>query len=1056
MVFAQPDNLYFFALFILFAGAWIAYAMWHRKVRHRAGDEPLIAAMTATVDHRGRLLRRIFQLTGMALIIFALAQPQWGMSDEEIQQEAIDIVFALDMSRSMLAEDIAPNRLTASNQEVLETMNRLSSDRVGLVIFTSLSFVQSPLTTDYAAIDFFMNRLHPDQIPVGGTNISAAMQDSIEVLRGRDFEEEGDSPMHRSENQVIVLLTDGEDHESSPIAAADQARQEGIRIVTIGVGSRDGAQIPAYDERGNRSGYVRDEQGERVITRLDEDTLREIAALTDGTYIHFEQAGQASNQLIAFLDELERTSFDEQITERHVDRFLWFLVPAFILLTMSLFIGRRLGTRSRWRRWLPFSLVILLIFITGCDPSLQRVDPDAERAAEAIILGQYDHALELLDNLDEEQRHRPETYFNRGRAHLGLQNYGAAREAFAAALNTTDAELSADAHYHMGLAFGAEEEWNEARQSFEDGLRYFATDEPPEDADLHWALKQSLEVALRELFPPCSTFEDEFEPNDTTSEATQLQEFFAEDLTLCGGNDDYFMLPVFPGTTIGVETTFRELRDEPDPEHVFLPEPSSLQLTLYGADGTSIIDIDQGEETEDDELRRQNERRRLTRRIDEFEISAEQLGSDSQAPVFIGLRARDGLEFAYELEIDVQPPCEALEDEFEPNSSADQAAALPLDQPSQLQICPDDEDWFRFDMDRGDSLFIDVQATADDHHETPPELQLELVREDTGQVIGVGQPDGGLLTAGITDVDFGSDVLLRVRGVDQEQQGPYSIQPHHFEPCDQLDEPSPIDLRARLNELGTEEVEHRYLRRCHDQPDFHLATHEEEDDDEFVDWTLRVLPEQAWQGDPDIEQNEAPFGPFPEMQLDLMAGFDGSVHASAIGPDEFDDPPADDQIYTSLTDDYFLFVQDPPRDGHSILRVDGDPGFYHLRRPDDEEDQDDDEQDEQDQDEQDQDDDDQDEQDDDDQDEQDQDEQDQDDDEQDEQDQDEQDQDDDEQDEQDQDEQDGADDEEQLEEEDMSADEIDAILRSLEESDQNFQLQRSVEDTPPRDVQHDW
>ena len=1048
MVFAQPDNLYFFALFVLFAGAWIAFARWHRKVRNRAGDESLIAAMTASVDHRGRLLRRILQLSGIALLILALAQPQWGLTDEEVQQEAIDIVFALDLSSSMLAEDIAPNRLTAANQEVRVTMDRLSSDRVGLVIFTSLSFVQSPLTTDYGAINFFMERLHPDQIPVGGTNISAAMQDSIEVLRGRDIETDGDSPMRRADNQVIVLLTDGEDHESSPIAAADQARQEGIRIVTIGVGSRDGAHIPRFDDRGNRRGYVRDESGEPVVTKLDEETLREIAALTEGRYIHFEQPGQATDQLIDFLDELERTSLDKQITERHTDRFMWFLIPAFVLLLASLFIGHRRVTGRTLRALLPFSFALLFLSI-GCDPSLQRLDPAAEQASKAISMGDYEEALELLDGLDPEQSARPETYFNRGRAQLGLEDYAAAREAFAAALNTDDHQLRADAHYHMGLAFGAEEEWSEARQSFEDGLRLYATDNPPEDADLHWALKQSLEVALRELFPPCSTFEDEFEPNNSPREAAQLQETTVEDLTLCGGNDDYFLMPVHPESTISVEATLRELRDEPDPEHVFLPRASDVELSLLGTDGSSVVEFDQGSDTDEDALRRQNERRRLERRIEAFDISAQQLGSDTTAPIFIGLRARDGLEFAYDLDIDVQPPCEAMEDEFEPNSSADQAASVPLDEPSQLQLCPGDEDWFRLEVDRGDSIFVDLQPGTDDHHETPPELIVELLREDSGETIAVGQPDGSLITTGIGDVGFDSDLLLRVRGIDDEQQGPYSLQPHHFEPCTVIDQPDPTDLRARLNELGPDQVEHRYQRRCSERPDFHLATHEEGDDGEYVDWTLRILPDDAWRGDPDLDASDPPFGAFPQMQFDLLAGFDGSIHASAVAVDELAASSSDDEAFSSLTDDHYLFVDDPPRDGHSILRVDGDPGFYHLRRPDDEQEQDDeDEQD--DDDEQEQDDDDEQEQDDDD-------EQEQDDDDEQEQD------DDDEQEQQDEDEQEDQDEDEQEqeqqeehEEDEMSEEEIDAVLRSLEEADQNFQLQRAIEETPPRDVKYDW
>ncbi|MFU8806203.1 MAG: VWA domain-containing protein, partial [Bradymonadaceae bacterium] len=270
MHFARPENLYFLFLLIPIAGLWAWYAYWKRRARARAGDAHLIEAMSALSSPRRALAQSICVFTATALLILAVAQPQWGRTDREVSRMGLDIVFALDLSRSMLASDVAPNRLQAARDELRTIMSRLDGDRVGLVVFTSISFAQSPLTTDYSAINFFLERLHPDQIPVGGTSIGAAMRDSIEVLLGRPLSANGQdaSEMQRAKNQVVVLITDGEDHESDPLAAAQLARDHGIKVVSVGIGSPQGAQVPTYDERGNFSGYLRGRDGEYVVTRL--------------------------------------------------------------------------------------------------------------------------------------------------------------------------------------------------------------------------------------------------------------------------------------------------------------------------------------------------------------------------------------------------------------------------------------------------------------------------------------------------------------------------------------------------------------------------------------------------------------------------------------------------------------------------------------------------------------------------------------------------------------------------------------------------------------------
>lgn len=1036
MVLARPENLYFLLLLIPLGLGWLFYRRWRLSVIRRAGDQTLIQAMIASADQRGANIARAFQLAGITLLIIALAQPQWGMSDEEMDQDSLDIVFALDLSSSMLAEDIAPNRLMAAHQELNQVMQRLKGDRVGLVIFTSLSFIQSPLTTDYGAIDFFLRRLHPDQIPVGGTSIGAAMSDSLDALTGRK-RQQGDQTFHRAENQVIVLLTDGEDHESSPIAAAEQARDVGIRVVTVGIGSRDGAPIPQFDQRGNRTGYLRNKQGESVITRLDEDTLREMAQITGGTYIHFERPGQVATQLIAFIDELERSAMETQISRRYIDRFHYFLIPGFLLLTISLLLGHR-------RSWRPFRIgkfwplaLALFLSTTGCQEVLQKLDPTAQRAAQAIENEEFEEALKLLDSIADTFDQTPEYHFNRGRALLGLERFEEARQAFARALSSQNPALRADAHYHMGLSFGAEEAWRDARQSFQQGLDLFLKNEHLHEPELYQLLRENLEISFQRLYPPCSTFRDaEQARHNRPQDALLLAEFSLEDQVLCGPEPEYFALPVMTDGNLSVQARFHQLRDEVDPEHLFLPHQSGAQLIIYDSTGQSILSIDKGLEQSDEELNKANQTHRFERHITDFTVKPEHLGGQREGLILIALLADPGLEFAVDLELEFVPSCQALDDEFEPNNSAQEAASLAAGQ-HQLHLCPGDEDWFEITVDAGESLFVDLAPQPEMASKKKPELLFELRSQDGRSLLAETHEDGPFLTTGLQDIEAPTTFLLRVTGTDPEQQGPYSLEIHQRSACP----PPPVSgERPRAYSIGPEQQQLRYQRLCPGHPEHYLIAPDEEG---HVKWSLSTLPQGVWA--PRAHQKQD----FPEQNLELFRLQDSRLIATSSPPTPL--PEGDDQPPASLTRDQILFAEDAPIGEQGLLRITGEPGFYHLQR------QDEQDQDEQDQDEQE------------DQDDQNQDEQEQDDSEQDSQDQDQ----DEQSQEQDADEQteptDGDGDESQQDEEkpqpeqtpheeedeELSEESL-QILRSLEELDGNFQLQRSFEDMHYRPVERDW
>ena len=955
MVFAKTDNLYWLALLIPLAVAWISYEVWRRGVLRRLGDLPLIEAMTASFNPTRKLVARVCQLAALALLTIALAQPQWGISDAPSSREGLDVVFAMDLSRSMLAEDVAPNRLEAANREIQTFMTRLAGDRVGLVIFTSLSFPQAPLTTDYAAINFFLRRVHPEQIPVGGTSLGAALVDATELLTGRADSSEDEGAMARSPNQVIVLITDGEDHESDPMVAARRAAELGIRVVTVGVGSTEGARVPVFDQNGSRRGFLRDRDGEYVLSTLDDATLKKIAQTTGGTYIHFDRPGAVSNALVGFLDQLERTQFEDQLRERYIDRFMIFLIPAFVLTLLSIFLGQRvlptvgessLGGRlsRRVRAILGLSLVALLLGSSGCEPP-PRPDAAIEEANQLIDEGEFQQALDLMDPLAATYDDRPEYHYNRGRALLGLEDFEGAREAFARALTVDDPEFRAAILYNLGLSLAGLEDWREAHDAFRQGLKLFSTVEEPEDPELGEALRHNLEVALRALYPPCATFEDELEPNNDPQSAHALEKPTLDDLTLCGENIDLFKLDAVPGTLLGVSATFKEVREEPDPERVFLTEPGALRMSIIAPDGQTVLAIDEGLDDDEDALRGQNARGEVTRAIDEIVLSQQLLGGPNPAPVFIAVETDPGLEFAYALDVQFVPPCEALEDAYEPNGSADTAAALEGNEHT-LHICKGDEDWFTFKPEGAETLFVDLQPQPDLESEEPPQLRMEVRDAASGELLARGLASGNRLSAGIPELGEVEEVRVSVTPVDDAQQGPYTLNFYPFAAC-----PSGNDTHWPNNgpdepaTLSEEQQEVRYARICPGEADFFSVPVPEE---ESLQWGISSIPQEAWRPDADPAA-ELPFGPFPAHTLshvdpvigeDLMvaerpesapspAAPSPTTAATANAQDTAGNEDAAPEL-SALTLDQGLSIEDLD-DERALLKITGEPGFYHLQ-----------------------------------------------------------------------------------------------------------------------------
>jgi Ca-activated chloride channel family protein len=330
MDFSQPTYFLCFIPLIL-TGLLVAFLARRKEAAiARLGRPQLIERLSATVNWRGRRWKLILWFTALSLLIIALARPRWGSQVEYIEQQGVEIMVALDVSESMLAEDLKPNRLARAKLEISELMDNLEGNEIGLVLFSGAAFVQFPLTSDFATARMFLDSAKPGIISRPGTALAKA----IEIAQ-TGFNEE------RSSQKVIILLTDGESHEGDALGAANEAADQGIIIYSIGFGSPNGEPIPEYDPLGNLIAYKRDQQGEIVLTRLDETVLQQLALLTGGRYFRAAADGREVGFLADEIDKLQTASLESRFETRRIERFQWFLGLAVLALTIIELIPER-------------------------------------------------------------------------------------------------------------------------------------------------------------------------------------------------------------------------------------------------------------------------------------------------------------------------------------------------------------------------------------------------------------------------------------------------------------------------------------------------------------------------------------------------------------------------------------------------------------------------------------------------------------------------------------------------------------------------------------------
>ncbi len=330
MRFAHPEMFWLFVVPVLMLLVFIVYFKKRKAALELFAREKNIPKLTESVSIDKKIFKFILLFLAVSFLILSAAGPQWGKELQEFTREGIDIMIALDTSRSMMAQDIAPNRLAKATREISNFLDRLKGDRVGLVYFAGESFIQCPLTIDYGAIKLNLEIADPTVIPVPGTDIAGSITKSIEA-----FKTSG------ARSRVIILMSDGETHTENTMEVVKQAAEREIIIYAVGFGRGSGVPIPTRDDEGNIVGYKRDDDGNPVLSTMNMQVLSEIANTTGGEFFQASSEEDELQKIADEIDEMEKSKITGKKGTKYKDRYQYPLVPAILFLAGFILLGDR-------------------------------------------------------------------------------------------------------------------------------------------------------------------------------------------------------------------------------------------------------------------------------------------------------------------------------------------------------------------------------------------------------------------------------------------------------------------------------------------------------------------------------------------------------------------------------------------------------------------------------------------------------------------------------------------------------------------------------------------
>ncbi|MBI1976838.1 MAG: VWA domain-containing protein [Candidatus Omnitrophica bacterium] len=468
------------------------------------------------VDFARQRLKKILVFGAVLLLVLALARPQKKGEWVKVERKGIDLMITLDTSMSMLAQDYKPNRFAKAKREITSLLRYLKGDRVGIVAFSGVSFLQCPLTLDYRAARLFTEAMEINMLPRPGTAIGDAIRTAI---RGLDA--------YGPQKKVILLITDGEDHESRPLEAAEQAQALGIKIYCIGIGKPEGEPIPVLSAEGRDAGrkitgYKKDESGEVILSRIGEKTLQEIALKTGGAYYRATSAELELERIYKEIEGLEKGKFEEDYVTKYEDRFFYLLWIAFLLLCVEMMIGERgkeniVGVTPRGypsvgagfkpaptlqsgqargpAPTLPFLLLVTIscFLIAWKSP----VEHRNAKGNELYKQRNYAEALRVYQDAQSDAPEKPELNYNVGNAWYQQKQYDQARESYQQSLTAADTHFRANVYYNLASAEFRKSNLKESLRLFEKALEL-----NPKDEDTRYNIELIKKLLQQQPPPP--------------------------------------------------------------------------------------------------------------------------------------------------------------------------------------------------------------------------------------------------------------------------------------------------------------------------------------------------------------------------------------------------------------------------------------------------------------------------------------------------------------------------------------------------------------------------
>lgn len=471
ILFSRP---WAFGLFGAVAAAALlaaAHFRWKARTLRRLGDPDLLRGLSDPSAPRRQRLKAVLSLAALALLVLAAAGPRWGRSYQRVRRRGVDVVIAVDVSASMLAQDVLPDRLTQAKRELGLLIDSLEEDRVGLVAFAGAAFLQCPLTLDHAAAGSLLELVGPDLVPRPGTDLAAALETSLAAFPPAD-----------ARHKAVILLTDGEDHSGRLDAAVKRAEEEGARIFPVGFGSPSGEVIPVRDENGNMTDYKKDKNGKTVVSKLDEAALQNMASRTGGTYRRASDGEVDLEGLQNDVGRMEKKTLEDRVADRTRNRAALPLAAALAIAFLEFLWPERRGHfKELWGRWAKRSAAILLLapaFPPGGHAMGRK--PDGEPRAV-----RYWRERAEKDPRDAASR------WNLGQAMFQNGDAAGAASAFEESGKMfPDPVRRSQAAYNAGTALAKSGKSEEALERFKESMRL-----APDDADA----KHNYELVRRQM-----------------------------------------------------------------------------------------------------------------------------------------------------------------------------------------------------------------------------------------------------------------------------------------------------------------------------------------------------------------------------------------------------------------------------------------------------------------------------------------------------------------------------------------------------------------------------